>query len=288
MRSLLLLLSTLFISLSIHAQGTWNDYVIGRPMPGYFEAKQMVAKAWGINYQATFAGCVLSDEMSDKSKQYQATNKAYFKTLAIKYGDNWMEEFELEVKKEMHRNTSQEKGIWYELVDNNKDKSFYAAKQVVAQTWGITYKPQFLTKDMSATEKAALTELFLANNDYVQQLENTFGKGWQKILDQEVEFEVAKQQHLANNTATWVDYVVGKPYMTYFEAKKIVAKDWGIAYEVKFQGCELTPKMEKEMAKVEKSNARYFKTLEKLYGEDWKTKFDRAVQKKVAQAHLSQ
>lgn len=287
MRTLVVFLMITFFHLPLSAQDVWNDYVIGRPMVGYYDAKKVVAQEWGFNYKVTFAGCILSDEISDKARSYQNSNNAYFETLASKYGHDWMQDFELEVKKEVHRNTTQEKGTWYEIADNNKDKAFYTFKKAVAKTWGISYEAQFISEDMSASDKATLTERFLANNDYVQQLKNTFGQNWQDKLTQEVNFEIAKQE-VANHNQVWVDYVIGKPYMVYFEAKKAVAQEWGIHYEPQFKGCNLSKKMEKEAIKVETANAPYFKFLEKQFGKDWKVRFDSAVQKRVVKEQLNQ
>lgn len=290
MKNLVLLIVLILSQLPLHAQEVWNDYVIGRPMADYYKAKKTIAQKWGINYQATFAGCVLSDEISDKAKAYEDSNKAYFETLAAKYGQNWIQDFDWEVKKEVYRNSTQEKGTWYEIVEdkiNTKNKAFYAAKKTVAKTWGIAYEAKFLSEDMTAAEKTALKELFLANNDYVSQLKNTFGHNWQEKLNQEVDFKLAKQE-VANPKHVWIDYVIGKPYMPYFEAKKVLAKEWGINYEFQFQGCNLSKKMQQEATKVQAANAPYFKALEKQFGKDWKVRFDIEVQKKVAQKSSSQ
>jgi hypothetical protein len=285
MKTLLLSLIVLLFSLSLSAQNTWNDYVIGRPMVGHYDAKKTIAKEWGINYEVTFAGCVLSDEVSEKAKAYEKSNKAYFEVLATKYGQNWQQDFELDVKKEMYRNNNSEKGTWYEVADDKQDKAFYASKKAVAKTWGISYEAQFISANMTTSEKEALTERFLASQDYMRQLENTFGQNWQDILNQEVDFELAKQT-VASSDNVWIDYVVGKPYMAYFEAKKEVAKEWGINYEPNFQGCKPTPKTKKEEAKVNKVNARYFKILAQEYGKNWSASFDQAVKKRLAKERL--
>jgi hypothetical protein len=287
MRTIALFLIVTFFNLSLSAQDTWNDYVIGRPMANYYEAKKTIAKAWGINYQPTFAGCILSDETSEKSNAYQKSNKIYFKALASKYGKNWMQEFELDVKKEMHRNSNSEKGTWYEIVENSKGKAFYASKKIVAKTWGISYEAKFVSEDMSATEKETLMELFLANNDYVDQLENTFGQDWQKTLNKEVDFELAKKV-VTEPKNVWIDYVVGKPYMAYFDAKKAIAKEWGINYEVQFKGCSLSEKMEAESAAVDAANLPYLKLLEKQHGKDWNTRFEKAVKERIEKNRLSE
>jgi hypothetical protein len=282
MRTITLFLIVAFFNHSLPAQDTWNDYVIGRPMAAYYDAKKTTAEAWGINYKVTFAGCILSDEISDKATAYQKSNKAYFKTLASKHGKNWMQDFELAVKKEMYRNSDQTKGTWYEIIDQKEDKAFYASKKVVAKTWGISYEAKFISDDMSVAEKETLKELFLANNDYVQQLQNTFGQDWQKILNDEVTVELAKKASV-NKEMVWVDYVVGKPYMAYFDAKQAVAKEWGINYETQFKGCKASKKTAAASAKIDAKNLIYFKLLAQQHGKDWNARFEKAVKEKLAE-----
>lgn len=283
MKNLLLLVTLTFLSNSIYAQNIWKEYVMGRPMIAYFDAKKIVAEEWGIQYQPVFGGCVISDETSAQSKSYQETNEAYFKKLATKHGSNWMENFELAVKKEMYRSfSSEEKGIWYEIATEDQTKTFYEAKKIVAKEWGIDYQAKFIAEDMNAEDKAALLELFTSNQVYVNQLKNTFGQNWQEKLNQEVEVYLVQQKE-SNDKGIWIDYVVGKPYMAYFEAKKALAKEWGIQYETQFKGCDLSDEMEREAAIVEESNASYFKTLEKIHGKNWMDRFNKAVKERLAQ-----
>lgn len=79
----------------------------------------------------------------------------------------------------------------------------------------------------------------------------------------------------------WVDYVMGKPYIPYFEAKKEVAKEWGINYKVKFVGCKVTDKMQAEKKLVNAANQKYFAKLAQKHGKDWKARFDIDVKKKL-------
>lgn len=276
MRTLLLILISTLFSLSLLAQNTWNDYVIGRPMAGYYDAKKVVAKEWGINYQVTFAGCVLSDEISDKAETYQKSNAVYFKTLAAEHGEDWKQNFEFDVKKERYRTSDSEKGIWYEIADENKSNAFYTSKKAVAKTWGISYEVQFLSKKMTASEKTALTERLLASQNYLLELEQAFGPNWQEKLNQEVELELTKETvDIPNNI--WTEYVFGRPNIAYFEAKKAVAEEWGINYEVHFKNCS-----PEETIEIDAKNAAYFKVLEQQHGKDWKTRFDEAIEKKIA------
>lgn len=287
MRTLLFVLSLSLFNLSLSAQDIWNDYVIGRPMAGYYDAKKVVAKEWGINYQVTFAGCVLSDEISEKANSYQESNKTYFETLATKYGEGWKQGFELDVKKEMYRNSnnSNEKELWYEVAEKNKKKEFYAVKKAIAKTWGISYEVLFITKDMSNSEKEVLTERLLSNEAYKTQLENTFGQNWQTTLNQEVDFELAKQA-LGKYDNVWINCIIGKPYLPYIDAQKAVAKAWGINYEAQLKGCAFSEKLQKEVTKIEAKNGSYFKIIEKYYGKDWNTRFHQAIEKELAKNQL--
>lgn len=281
MKTLVLFLSFMLLNDSLSAQDTWNDYVIGRPMAGYYDAKKVVAKEWGINYQVTFAGCVLSDEISDQADAYQKSNTVYFESLATKHGENWKQNFEFDVKKEMYRTSNREKGIWYEIADENKSNAFYTTKKAVAKTWGISYEVEFLAKNMTASEKTALTERLLASQNYLLQLENAFGPNWQEKLNQEVEFELTKETvDIPNNI--WTEYVFGRPNIAYFDAKKLVAKEWGINYEVQFKNCS-----PEETIEIDAKNAAYFKLLEQQHGKDWKQRFDKAIEEEIAKSQLN-
>jgi hypothetical protein len=285
MKTLVLFLIVLSFNLSLSAQDTWNDYVIGRPMAGHYDAKKVIAKEWGINYQVTFAGCVLSDEISEKATSYQASNKIYFETLAAKYGQNWQQDFELDVKKEMHRNSNREKGNWYEIIESHTNKDFFTSKKEVAKTWGIAYQALFVTKNTTASEQIEFMDFLVVNEDYMRQLKNTFGPNWQKTLNQEVDLELEKQT-VASPDNVWIEYVVGRPNMAHFEAKKEVAKEWGINYEVQFKNCTLSDELKQEMSEIEAKNAPYFKILEKNYGKDWTLRFNQAIEKKIATGKL--
>jgi len=285
MRTLILCLIAPLFHLSLSAQNTWNDYVIGRPMVGYYDAKKEVAKEWGLNYEVTFAGCVLSDEISEKSRAYQKSNKAYFEILATKYGPSWKQDFELDVKKEMYRNSHSKKGIWCEIIDENKNNAFYVKKKEVAKTWGISYEAQLISKTNPTSKQIAFIERLVANDAYLNQLESTFGQNWQTSLNQEVDFELEKQA-VGKYKNVWINCVIGKPYLPYFEAQKAVAKEWGINYEVQFKGCSLSAQLQEEVLKIEAKNTAYFKLLEKHYGTDWNLRFNQAIQKKLAKEQL--
>lgn len=281
MKTLVLFLSFMLLNDSLSAQDTWNDYVIGRPMVGYYDAKKAVAKEWGINYQVIFAGCVLSDEISEKADAYQKSNTVYFESLATKHGKDWKQNFEFDVKKERYRTSNSEKGIWYEVAEENKSNTFYTTKKAVAKSWGISYEVVFLTKNMSASEKTALTERLVASQNYLLQLENALGSNWQEKLNEEVELELTKETvDIPNNI--WTEYVFGRPNIAYFDAKKAVAKEWGINYEVQFKNCS-----PEETIEIDAKNAAYFKLLEQQHGKDWKQRFDKAIEEEIAKSQLN-
>lgn len=83
------------------------------------------------------------------------------------------------------------------------------------------------------------------------------------------------------NSNEWVDYVVGKPYMAYFEAKEAVAKEMGVNYRVEFLGCELSKEMDNRLKLQTKKNQLYFNALEKELGAEWRKQFDFAVKKRL-------
>lgn len=86
----------------------------------------------------------------------------------------------------------------------------------------------------------------------------------------------------------WIDYVIGKAYMPYFEAKETTAKEWGINYEVKFVGCVVSDEIEAKEQLVEAANQKYFAKLAQKHGSDWEERFEIDVKKKLPLApHLT-
>lgn len=78
----------------------------------------------------------------------------------------------------------------------------------------------------------------------------------------------------------WVDYVVGRPNVFYIEAKKAVAKDWGIVYTTEMAGCIDCENTRLRAQELEQQNQPYFKLLDLRYGQNWRSFFNRAVAKK--------
>lgn len=77
----------------------------------------------------------------------------------------------------------------------------------------------------------------------------------------------------------WVDYIVGRPAMYHIEAKKAVAKEWGIAYTTEMAGCIDCENTRLRAAELDKKNQAYFKQLEYKYGEHWLYQFNKEVAK---------
>ncbi|BDS13325.1 FEKKY domain-containing protein [Aureispira anguillae] len=287
MRSIFILLIIISTHVAITAQDSWTDYIIGRPISGYMEAKKATAQEWGIQYKAIAAGCVISDEISQKAAEYEKNNALYFETLARQYGTDWKYYFELDVKKKLAiAQSKHQTEVLYEIVmEATPNKAYYTTKQLVAKAWGINYQAKFITGELSESVKAAIQKDMLASNAYEVQLNTIFGANWKETFLKEVALAVAKnntKQTNATSNMIWTDYVLGKPHLAYFEAKEALAKEWGINYQAKFMGCVLRPKMEKERKRVNQKNTAYFAVLNQQYGEDWKSHFDRAVQKKLA------
>ncbi len=84
-----------------------------------------------------------------------------------------------------------------------------------------------------------------------------------------------------DSTNVWVDYVMGKPNMSYFEAKKALAKEWGINYKPQFMGCKMTDEMQAEQKAQRRINAQYFAKLEEQHGVDWQEKFNFELKKRL-------
>lgn len=285
MRAAIFIFCFLIFYPSINAQEIWKDYIIGRPMQDYVEAKQTVAKEWGIQYEAIFAGCVMSSKATAQAQKHSKNNKAYFSILATKFGENWMEEFNLDVKKKINlQKAEEETRILCEVITNPQNNAIYKTKKEVAQKWGIKYEPRFIKGSISEEYKASLQRDMLASNDYERHLEMVFGKDWKTTFEQEVQVALTQKEASikpVSDKNVWIDYVIEKPNIRFFDAKKAVAKEWGINYKVKFMDCKHTPTLEQEQAKIHQQNNLYFNQLKKEHGKNWKVLFDKAVQKKI-------
>ena len=87
----------------IKSDGKWIQIVIGKPWMKGLEAKEKIAKKWGIKYQYKTVGCVMTKEKMESRKQRELVNQEYFKELNQKFGNDWREKFDKEVEKESKR-----------------------------------------------------------------------------------------------------------------------------------------------------------------------------------------
>lgn len=279
---------SLLFALPSFGQDVWNDYVIGRPMAGYFDAKKAVAKAWGINYKTIFAGCIISDEINDEAQKYKIQNEAYFKQLETSLGKDWMNQFNLEVKKEQFKAIEHTPSdVWIDPVVGKPQMNHFEAKKAVAKRWGIKYRSKFLGCVVSDDVYQSAQQAMEASSNYQRRLGNHFGDGWQKIFSQEVAAEKAKlnmppqliEKPPSTSSDIWIDYLDQKAIL-YNQAKMTVAKAWKIAYHQRFSPTNGSKsKLEKEY--VDKNNALYFVALAKDFGDDWKLRFNIDVQKEL-------
>ena len=73
-------------------------------------------------------------------------------------------------------------------------------------------------------------------------------------------------------------YIVGKPYMPYFDAERAVALRWGINLKHIFAGSKNREEIEQGRLDVQTSNveANYF--YDKKFGEGWEVRFKEEVE----------
>jgi len=73
-------------------------------------------------------------------------------------------------------------------------------------------------------------------------------------------------------------YIVGKPYMAYFDAEKIVALQWGINLKHIFAGSQNRKEINSKRLEVESSNVEAYRFYDKKFGEGWQVKFKKEVE----------
>jgi hypothetical protein len=57
-----------------------------------------LVKKWNLCYERIEAGCIITDSIEDLKKQYEASNKIYFKSLEKNLGKNWKQQFDKELQ----------------------------------------------------------------------------------------------------------------------------------------------------------------------------------------------
>lgn len=76
--------------------GCWIDFTIGElPPANYYDAKDSIIRKWQLCYKRIEGGCEATVE---EKKYHEQGNEKYFKLLAAKYGKDWFQRFNKEVK----------------------------------------------------------------------------------------------------------------------------------------------------------------------------------------------
>ena len=193
MKTISLAITLLFCALSIHAQDTWEDYILGKPMKGYIDAKKATAQQWGLNYKAIFAGCIMSEKTQKKQAAFEKSNALYFKKIAQKRGEDWQSIFRLDVGKEMNRTVfAKDTAVWLEIVQGRPNIAYFEAKETLAKKWGIHYKAVFLGCDISQSPDKSLQTKLEKSAQYLSRLNARLGDNWQDVLEKEVQSALIK------------------------------------------------------------------------------------------------
>jgi hypothetical protein len=290
MKTIILFIFAICATHSLKSQNMWKDYIIGKPMQGYAEAKKSTADSWGLNYKAIFAGCVISEETQKTSEECEKNNTEYFKSLEYKFGKDWIKAFNLDVRKEMNRTVyAKDTGLWIDPVLGKPYLRHFEAKQALAKKWGINYKPEFLGCEVSDESRAEVQKIMDASNEYLERLNTRLGDQWEEAFNKEVKLELTKQnaeivpvsEDPLKVTDGWVDCIMGKPNTIYIDARKAVAKEWKITYVPYFMGCKRSKNRIAQKKKITATNNKYFESLKEKFGSDWRPLFDRDVEKKM-------
>lgn len=279
------ILIVVFFTSCLNAQDKWVDYLVGRPDLFYLDAKRAVAKGWGIIYTTEMAGCIDCENTRQRAQELRQQNHSYFKCLELRYGQNWLAHFNKAVAKKhnfllaQHR---QEEGVWHELLQNNGDSEYYSVKKEVAAEWGITYKTLFVDYEtLNPLKKERLRQQFEKNIAYQKELQNRLGDQWMNWIDQESKLRLL--QKTVPQGGTWTDVVWGEPSSSYYKAKAIVAKRWGINYKTCFMGSKRTTVLINKQRDLMRQNAVYFSSLNNHFKFTWLVAFYREVQQAYAQ-----
>ena len=174
------------------SDSVWIDYVIGKPYLAHFEAMEKVAKAWGFNYQAHFAGCEMSEEVEKEADKIEKANKAYFAKLEAKFGKDWHQRFNIEVKKEMPIYTEIENPVWKYTILGKPSMQYIEAKKEVAKAWGINLEPVFLGCVIDKPGvKEADNKATKESKAYLKAIAAHYGEDWQTYFNKEVQAKAA-------------------------------------------------------------------------------------------------
>ena len=259
-------------------QDIWQDYILGRPAQGLVAAKKAVAQKWGIQYKAILAGCLLNEETSQKMEDYQKANQAYLDKIATKYGENWLDYFNLEVNIECLKKNNYIKGKWIEpILMNEYYKELYEKKKDLATSWGLEYEA--LPIDDPKTMTAEDSKKIALGNPYIQQINGSLGENWVQAF--EANFATIKQKHQSNIPETWKEYLLEDVDEKFYHTKQKVLADWGIQYEPYFVACcKNKDKKMREGNYATKANSVQNK-ISAVLGKTWKDRLQIAIQKRM-------
>ncbi len=284
MRLVLFFVLLLTYTLNLQAQQEWVDYIVGRPDVFYLESKRAEASHWGIAYRSETAGCIDCEDTRLRAQELNALNQQYFNVLEMRYGEDWLEQFNKAVAKRHSYALAQEnqnQGIWYEWMVEQGDSEYYDTKKAVAAEWGIAYQAVFVKDNLSEAEKAVFQEQAAQSYTYELRLQNRLGEQWKDWIDEATRTRL--KQQLTPQSGIWTDVVWGTPNTPYYQAKTAVAKRWGIQYKTQYMGNDRQADLVQQQRALLQKNAVYFATLNRHFKSPWLAAFHREVQQVYAQ-----
>jgi hypothetical protein len=155
-------------------------------------------------------------------------------------------------------------------------QGYAEAKKATADSWGLNYKAIFAGCIISEETRKTQEECEQNNTEYFRSLEYKFGKDWLKAFNLDVRKEMNRTVY-AKDTGLWIELIVGKPFMSHFEAKKAVAKKWGIHYKPEFMGCIVGDEPRAEVQQILEASEQYLHRLNTRLGDKWQEAFNREV-----------
>ena len=260
------------------AQNEWVDLIVGRPDAYALEARQEVAKTWGIRYRYELAGCIACAETRSQAQALAAKNNPYFQELERRYGTDWRNYFNQEVLQRqnfLQQQNQPNNQVWYEVVTGRPDMHYFNTKKEVAASWGINYEPIFIAKGITGAAKEEVTAKANQSYAYEEQLSQRLGEDWYAWITEQTEWQLAKSRN--PQKGQWQDPIWGDPDSLYYQAKADVARAWNINYVPLYLGTrrlDTNPTLN-----TLHTNGQYFAYLQQHFGEDWWQHFYRDVAK---------
>ncbi len=269
----------LLFSSSLYAQNIWQEYIVGKPIAGYVEARKLTAEKWGIHYKATLAGCVINEEVSQKMEKVNTANEKYLAELTKKFGKDWLKTFNFECNIARLKNNKYLKGKWIDPVAGRPNKNYYDSKQKLANSWGIAYEPLFLNCSPSDISAAQQQQIEIGAK-FQEQLNQLLGEEWKPNFDRELlKIEETKNPSIKD---VWAEYLLDKVDESYYQTKKEVLKNWGISYQPYFVHC-CKNKNQKMKAGQYAQKAQKVKTqIAAIFGANWEQYLKIEIEKKRA------